>query len=119
MMYIIGICAIIFLHKIFEERGYKWGFMFCLLLLGIFGFINNMFIPMFQDGLIEFITQILLMIFVVFIYSKIMYLIFNNTGGWIIFSLSAAAASVLCQYGMLKIYPMILEFVLRIIMNYI
>ena len=60
--YIVGLIAIIFLYKIFEERGFGWSYLFSLLLYIVMGIIFNKFVPMFNYGTVRFGCEIALIL---------------------------------------------------------
>ncbi|MBQ7789985.1 MAG: hypothetical protein IJ399_01835 [Bacilli bacterium] len=117
--YIVGLIAIIFLYKIFEERGFGWSYLFSLLLYIVMGIIFNKFVPMFNYGPVRFGCEIALILLTLFIYCKAMYLLFNSVSVAAVFVVSAYACSLAFWYGMGIIYPQILDFLLNIVNNFI
>ena len=117
--YIVGLIAIMFLYKIFEERGFGWSYLFSLLLYIVMGFIFNKFVPMYNQGIVRFGCEIALILLILFIYCKAMYLLFNSISITIVFIVSAYACSLAFWYGIGIIYPQILDFIFNIVNNFI
>ena len=112
---IVGIVALIVLHKVYEERGSSWAYIFCLLVYAALGFYFNKFEIMYAQGIIQFLVELFLILIITFIYNKFMYLLYNCMNLIIIFLISASVSSYLFYLGVCKIYLTILQYALELI----
>ena len=117
--YIVGFVAIIFLYKIFEERGFGWSYLFGLALFVLYGFINNKIEPMFAQSLVPLLCEIGLILLILYIYLKLLYMLFNNINVAALFVVVSFLVSLVFQYGMSIIYINILEFITNLISSFI
>ena len=113
--FIIGFAALIILYKIFEERGSSWAFLYCVGVFAAVGFYFNKFLPMYNQGIIQFLVELFLFLIIIFIYNKFMYFLFNTMSVAVIFIVSAAGCSYLFQIGIVKLYPIVLDYVLNFV----
>lgn len=117
--YIVGFIAIIFLYKIFEERGLGWGYIFSIALFIVFGFINNKIEPMLNQDIVSLLCEVGLILLILFIYIKLMYVLFNMINVAAIFVVVSFLVSLVIQYGISIIYVNILEFITNLISSFI
>lgn len=112
-VYIVaGLIALVILYKIFEERGSSWAYIFCLLLFAALEFYSGKFVIMYNQGIIQFLIEMFLILIITFIYNKFMYLLYNCFSIVVLFVISSTAMSYLFYLGVVKIYPIILNYVL-------
>ena len=115
LYYIVGFIALIILYKVFDERGTSWAYIFMLIVFGALGFYNGRFVFMYDMGIIQFLVEIFLILIITFIYNKFMYLLFNTMSIAAVFLISSLGCSCLFNLGVIKLYPIILDYALELV----